>query len=135
MQPFEPFEPLALFVPSTEATDFGDAHFSGTKPLKLTDIVRAIEALIASHFVRHQAQVLLDPLNYGHRLSSIVGVTLIDLVVEDDPRGVLRQLERAAKLHRFVQFSLYDGTALGVIEGDDPIGNGLYTMKLLTGLF
>jgi hypothetical protein len=76
-----------------------------------------------------------DPFDRRDQLRGIGRIADLDVVIEDDPVGVVHDLGRVAELHRLAQTSLAHRTSIDIMQADQPVARrGHHAGQPATGL-
>src|SRR2546427_6929320 len=130
-------KPPPMLMPAfyrSQATDFGNDHPLYTRLLKLPHILGAVVSSIRGQLFWLDAEALFALPHHRKQLRAVVGVAVVDFIVNDDSTTILRELQRAPKLHGPVELALADGARTRIMEGDNPLRYRLLPLKLLIGL-
>src|SRR5262245_29073053 len=130
----KPFLSLIPLFFSAQATHFWDANFLNAGLAKLQHVLGTVVAPIGGKFFRLYAQTGFSLAHYRKQLCSVTGIAPVNLIVNNDSRAILHQLQGAPKLNRLVQFPFADGPRFRIVERNDPLGYRFISLKLLLGL-
>src|ERR1700751_1727238 len=130
----KPLRLLMSFFFRTQPTHFRNADSLDTRFAKRQYVVGAVVAPVGGQGLRLYTEIVLCLAHQRKQFGTITGITLMNLVVKDDPGTILNELQGTPKFHRFVELPLADRPRLRVVKRNNPIGYRLLALKLLLGL-
>jgi hypothetical protein len=97
--------------------------------VEISKVVGRVVSLVGSHGARSVPKLFDEAINGRDQLGLVIGIIVLDVVVEHQAWVILCQLHGPAKLIGFPQLSAVDGSCIGIMEGNNALANDINTVE------